>query len=149
MINFKEKWDKRYCAPGGKVQFGETPKECIIREFKEETGLKLIDPFLRGIVQWIDDDRHLNGLIFIYQSTKFEGNPITQTKEGILRWVPIDEISKLDLFPINKKFINLIFDTSNFFEGKFYIDQKTNVKSFELYEIPGIENSKDTQCLID
>lgn len=140
MMEFKDKWDNRFCAPGGKVQYGETPKECIIREFKEETGIVLIEPQLRGIVQWIDNDRYLNGLIFIYHSTKYSGKIIEQTEEGVLSWIPIEEISELNLFSINREYIRILFNTSDFFEGKFFVDKDTNVKSFELASTGFVES---------
>lgn len=34
---YKGRWD----LPGGKIDFGETPKEALIREIMEETGLKV------------------------------------------------------------------------------------------------------------
>lgn len=132
MLEFKDKWDNRFCAPGGKVQYGETPKECIIREFTEETGLVLIEPKLRGIVQWVDDDRHLNGLIFIYYATEYTGNILEQTEEGILSWISIEDMSEINLFSINRKYIKILFDTSDYFEGKFYVDKDSTVKRFEL-----------------
>lgn len=39
-----------------KVQYSETPKEGIVREFTEETGLVLIESKLRGEVLYIDKD---------------------------------------------------------------------------------------------
>jgi 8-oxo-dGTP diphosphatase len=33
---------------GGKLQPGETPEECVIREVFEESGLKIHQPELRG-----------------------------------------------------------------------------------------------------
>ena len=33
-----------------KFKDGESPEECVIREVKEESGLKLIKPSLKGII---------------------------------------------------------------------------------------------------
>ncbi|MCK4260759.1 MAG: 8-oxo-dGTP diphosphatase [Halanaerobiales bacterium] len=134
MLNFKDKWNNRSCAPGGKMNKGETPTECIIREFYEETGLLLKSPYLRGIVQWINEGNKSQGLIFIYQCDNYTGNLLEQTDEGFLSWIPIANIPSLNLFSINKHFIDMILHSSNFFEGTFYIDQNTDVISFELKE---------------
>ena len=49
MIKFTKKWGHVYAPPGGKFESGESPLDCIIREFYEETGLTLINPRLQGM----------------------------------------------------------------------------------------------------
>lgn len=39
-----------WVAPGGKLDPGESPAECAIREMREETGLEIADPMLRGML---------------------------------------------------------------------------------------------------
>ena len=55
MIKFAKKWGHVYAPPGGKFEEGETPLDCIIREFYEETGLTLINPKLQGMSYWKDE----------------------------------------------------------------------------------------------
>ena len=54
MIKFSKKWGSVYAPPGGKFERGESPLDCILREFKEETGLTLIKTKLQGISYWQD-----------------------------------------------------------------------------------------------
>lgn len=54
MIKFTKKWGQVYAPPGGKFEKGETPLDCITREFYEETGLHLINPRLQGMSYWKD-----------------------------------------------------------------------------------------------
>lgn len=37
------KWRERWGVPGGKIRYGETMREALLREFREETGLELFD----------------------------------------------------------------------------------------------------------
>jgi nucleoside triphosphatase len=37
------KWNSKYIIPGGHIELGEKMKDALIREVKEETGLKIYD----------------------------------------------------------------------------------------------------------
>ena len=68
MIKFYNKWGQVYAPPGGKFETDETPSECIIREFYEETGLTLINPKLQGISYWHDS---IEGIIFVIKDQQY------------------------------------------------------------------------------
>ena len=130
MINFSKKWGQVYAPPGGKFEAGETPLDCILREYYEETGLTLINPKLQGISYWHDD---YEGIIFIFVAEKFEGN-IKESEEGKLEWIDINDLKKVKQFEQNKKFTPYLFK-SNIFEGKFNLDDKCKVKKYEIRKI--------------
>ena len=60
-IKFNKKWGQVYAPIGGKIEAGETPTECLLREFKEETGLEITNYKLFDVdsvtVDWQDDDK--------------------------------------------------------------------------------------------
>ena len=41
-------------GPGGKLDAGETPVECVIRETEEEVGIRLTSPQLLGRFRFVD-----------------------------------------------------------------------------------------------
>ena len=69
MIKFTKKWGKVYAPPGGKFETGESPLDCIIREYYEETGLTLVNPKLQGISYWKDSNE---GIIFTNNKENLE-----------------------------------------------------------------------------
>lgn len=118
------------CSSWGKFESGETPTDCIIREFYEETGLTLINPRLQGISCWKDS---CEGIIFIYTADEFSGE-LTFSDEGVLEWINIDELDKLNQFDQNKKFTPWLFK-DEVFEGKFLLDNSCKVLDYEIRTI--------------
>lgn len=128
MIKFNKKWGKVYAPPGGKFETGEAPLDCIIREFYEETGLTLINPRLQGISYWHDS---AEGIIFIYTAEEFEGELTTNSSEGVLEWIKIDDLLSIKQFDQNEKFTPYLFK-DELFEGKFLLDDKCKVLKYEI-----------------
>lgn len=128
MIKFSKKWGQVYAPPGGKFETGETPLECVLREYYEETGLKLINPKLQGMSYWKDNEE---GIIFIYIAEDFEGDFKEVTEEGQLEWIAIEDLIKINQFEQNKKFSPYLFK-KELFEGKFLLDEKCNVIEYKI-----------------
>ena len=126
MIKFFKKWGQVFAPPGGKFETGETPLDCIIREYKEETGLTLINPKLQGISYWKDI---AEGIVYIAEN--FEGTLDETSEEGILEWVKIDDLLSIKQFDQNEKFTPYLFK-DKLFEGKFLLDDKCKVVSYEI-----------------
>lgn len=131
MIKFRKKWGCVYAPPGGKFESGESPLDCIIREFKEETALTLINPRLQGISYWKD---YKEGIIFIYTADSYKGKIKKISNEGTLEWIDIKELNNIKQFDQNSKFTSYLFK-DKIFEGKFLLDNKCNVIDYEIRNI--------------
>lgn len=131
MIKFYNKWGQVYAPPGGKFETDETPSECIIREFYEETGLTLINPKLQGISYWHDS---IEGIIFVFTADQYEGELTHNSPEGELEWIDIDELPNINQFDQNLKFTPYLFK-DEMFEGKFLLDDKCKVLKYEIRKI--------------
>ena len=82
-------------GPGGKLEPGETPADCAVRETVEETGVRPAAPRLAGVFRFVDT-RQPDWLGYIYTAGAYTGAPRT-TPEGIPRWydtaaLPLDEM---------------------------------------------------------
>lgn len=131
MINFSNKWGQVYAPPGGKFETNETPSDCIIREFYEETGLTLLSPKLQGISYWHDS---LEGIIFVFTADQYEGELTNNSPEGKLEWIDIDKLPTINQFDQNLKFTPYLFK-DEMFEGKFLLDDKCKVINYEIRKI--------------
>ena len=112
------------------MENGETPTECVIREFKEETGLDLKNPKLKGISYWKDSTE---GVIFIYVAEDFEGN-LQESEEGKLEWIDIKELENIKQFDMNTKFTKYVLE-EGMFEGKFILDNSAKVLEYKIRRI--------------
>ncbi len=131
MIKFSKKWGNVYAPPGGKFEKGESPLDCVIREFKEETGLILVNPKLQGISYWQDSSE---GIIFVYTAEDYEGKQTLTSEEGNLEWIRIEELLTIKQFEQNEKFTPYLFK-NELFEGKFLLDDKCKVINYKIRNI--------------
>ena len=131
MIKFSKKWDNVYAPPGGKFESGESPLDCIFREYKEETGLTLVKPKLQGISYWKD---RAEGIIFVYIAEDYQGNLLINSDEGNLEWINLEDLLSLKQFEQNEKFTPYLFK-DKLFEGKFLLDDNCKVVDYKIRNI--------------
>jgi 8-oxo-dGTP diphosphatase len=82
---------------GGKVKPGETPEECAVREVREESGLSIEDPRLRGFITFPAFDQFDDWYVFLFTADGFSGT-LAESDEGHLRWVEDGDLRGLDLW---------------------------------------------------
>ncbi|MCL4548662.1 MAG: 8-oxo-dGTP diphosphatase [Bacteroidetes bacterium] len=118
---------------GGKFEQGETPEECVIREIKEESGLLIKNPSLRGFITFPMFDGKKDWYVFLYVARKFKGKLIN-SHEGTLEWIPNEKLLGLNLWEGDKIFIPWLFQ-DKFFSAKFdYANGKFVKHSVEFYQ---------------
>lgn len=102
---------------GGKFDPGESPDECVVREIREESGLTILDPRLRGVLTFPEFKPGEDWLVFVYTATRFEGN-LGACAEGELEWVDHARLAELPLWEGDRIFLPWL-EQERFFTGKF------------------------------
>lgn len=109
--------------PGGGLEFGEGTADCLVREFKEETGIKVAvkshfyttDFFVTSafnvksqVISIYYVVQALEELSFSISSKKFDFKKKTEGAQSF-RWLEIDKISENDFtFVIDRKVATMI-----------------------------------------
>jgi 8-oxo-dGTP diphosphatase len=91
----KRTFPNLYNGVGGHVEIGEDILSAARREFFEETGLQLINPFL-CLIATIDINQNTGIGMFVIKATAGEGIP-KESNEGKLKWV---NPAQIDLYPL-------------------------------------------------
>lgn len=118
----------KWLGVGGHVEKGETPKECIIRETLEETGLTLDECRYRGKVEFFSDI-YEDEIMYIYTSSEFHGELI-QCNEGDLKWIPKEDIMNLNLWEGDRIFLKYLLEDQEEFHLK-VIYEGDNLTGYE------------------
>lgn len=128
----------KWIGVGGHFIEGESPEECLLREVKEETGLTLTAYKLRGIITFVSDEWGCE-YMHLYTADAFEGTlgakEMEACSEGILKWIPKEEIFDLNLWEGDKIFLKLLLDNKGMFSLKLEYEGDTLVNSVvKIYE---------------
>lgn len=87
-LPYANMWD----IPGGHVEKGESPDECIVREMKEEIGVDIGVPYLFNVY---DFDVRIE---YVYVSQcQYQIENLSLTEGQALRWFSEKEISETEL----------------------------------------------------
>lgn len=132
----------KWIGVGGHLNEDESPDACVIREVKEETGLRMKDFRLRGIITFILPEWG-NELTFLYTGHA-EGQVQDDCNEGILRWIPKKEILQLPLWEGDRAFLPLLQTRNDCFFMKLIYAEGGKLKRCILDG----EDITDTVCQI-
>lgn len=115
----------KWIGVGGKIEFNESPFECVKREVLEETGLKVNNLFFRGIILFIYGN--CNDYIYVFSSDDFSGN-IIDCDEGELHYINRNKILDLNIWKGDAVFLEKIINKEmDFFFLKMVYDNESNL----------------------
>jgi 8-oxo-dGTP diphosphatase len=115
---------------GGKLNPGETPEECALREIYEESGLKAYKPQFKGLLTFPAFAHEEDWYAFVFVVEAFEGEPLASSAEGVLQWVDDAELLDLNLWEGDRIFLPWL-NKPGFFSGKF-VYQEGELLSHEV-----------------
>lgn len=102
---------KGWCLPGGKVDYGETFFEAVIRETYEETGIDIDIPSYAGEYPSIDNNYLCK--VYYIKINKIPNIKLSPNEHVDYKWVEYDDTSEYELAGNTQKLINLIINSIN------------------------------------
>ena len=124
-----------WVAPGGKMESGESVKDSVIREFREETGLYLQDPTLKGVFTFIiknGDVTENEWMMFTFYADKYDGQVYEESEEGHLSWQPADAIKDLPMAEGDRHLLDYVLRGNGMIFGTFYYTPDFKLLSYRL-----------------
>ena len=115
---------------GGKFEAGESPEDCVIREVYEESGLKIQNPKLRGIITFPNDFDSEDWYVFLFTATEFIGE-IKPCDEGELLWIEKNKLDGIPMHDGDRYFTKWIQEDISMFSVKF-VYANGALKNYEL-----------------
>jgi 8-oxo-dGTP diphosphatase len=87
----------KWSVPGGRVEFGETLRETVAREVREETGLAVEVGEFAGWVERIGDEGTHFVILDFFATPKGSTDLVPGDDAADARWVPLAEVAAQDL----------------------------------------------------
>ena len=97
VVQQRTKYWKGISFPGGHVEKGESFIDSAKREVFEETGLKVDNLKLCGIIDWCHRKSGERYMVMLYKTDTYSGELIGETEEGKVFWADINEIPNMEL----------------------------------------------------
>ena len=113
------KYEGGLVFPGGHIEPGESLRDSVIREIKEETGLTIYNPKPCGFKDWIQEDG-TRYIVLLYKTNEFDGE-LKNSEEGKVFWLDRQDVATANLI-WNMRELLQIFDTDDFSE--FYFEYR-------------------------
>lgn len=103
-----------YGWPGGRLSEGETVRQAAVREFEEETGLRVKEEDLEEFIHDLEPAKikRRNGetqvfSVKLFVCSSYTGN-LKSSGETIPEWVPIADLDKYVLLPNVKRIVTIL-----------------------------------------
>ncbi|MGE6630153.1 8-oxo-dGTP diphosphatase [Bacillus sp. NPDC077027] len=119
-----------WVAPGGKMESGESVRDSVIREYREETGIYILNPQLKGVFTFIikEGDRVVQEwMMFTFMADSFTGKNVNESEEGILKWHDMNDVPDLPMAPGDSHILDFMLKGKGLLHGTF-----TYTPDFEL-----------------
>lgn len=109
-----------YVGPGGKVEDGETPRECVVREVEEEIGVTPRDPEKVGEFEFVFGES-TEMFVHVFRAEDFGGVP-EESPEADPGWFDFDSMPYDEMWEDDRYWMPHLL-AGETFAGEFVFDE--------------------------
>ncbi len=124
-----------WVAPGGKMEAGETIKESVVREFREETGLSVKNAELKAVSSMViveNEQMVSEWMMFTFRASDCTGKQLTASPEGVLEWKNNGEILALPMAQGDKHILSHVLNGEGLLYCTFHYTPDFKLLSYRL-----------------
>jgi len=124
-----------WVAPGGKMEPGESVKEACVREFREETGIYVKNPKIKGIFTFIMKENDIvqsEWMMFTFVADEYDGQHMEVSEEGLLEWMGISELKDLPMADGDYHILDYMIHGNGLIYGTFTYTPDFKLLSYRL-----------------
>lgn len=124
-----------WVAPGGKMEHGESVKDTVVREYREETGIYLKNPALKGVFTFVIKEGNeivSEWMMFTFLATDYDGQNVKESEEGKIEWHKADSIAELPMAPGDFHILDYLIKGSGMIFGTFTYTPDFELLSYRL-----------------
>ncbi len=89
--------DGQWCLPGGKVEFGQTVEEAVVKEVAEETSLRCTECRFLFYMDSLPNIENENHFINFYFACRTSGEIFLNDESAAFIWLKAEEMGEYDM----------------------------------------------------